>query len=189
MRTVFASLVAMVCLITGAGVAGAHSELLGSEPAADSQLSASPTQVTLSFNQTIDQNFAFLGVTSDDGRQWAMSEPMVNGQEASVGLVSALPPGRYTVAYRVVSQDGHPIQGTYVFALASGVATTTADPTPPSALAALPPDDAEAEPSRQSSGSASIWILATAGAAMLLAGAYSIKSRWWAKSDPSDRPE
>lgn len=183
MKTVIAVLIAIGSLVLGGGVANAHSALNTSEPASDAQLTDAPTQVVLSFNQTIEPSFAFIGVTSDDGRQWARPEPTVDGQNVRVELVGELPDGRYTVAYRVVSQDGHPIEGSYVFDLSSAK-PASADAAAETSIPTASSQASGVGQSRSDSGSASIWILAAAAAGLLVAGAYSLWRRWWpAKSD------
>ncbi|NJP35771.1 copper resistance CopC family protein [Micromonospora thermarum] len=53
--------------------------------------------------------------------------------------VPALANGTYTVAYRVVSADGHPVQGSYRFTVADPTATASPDaPAPVTPAAAVP---------------------------------------------------
>jgi hypothetical protein len=64
-------------------------------------------------------------------------------------------PGTYTVAFRVVSQDGHPITSTFDYTVAGdepGPAAPSA-PGSPSASASVPPSaEAVAAPLREESG-------------------------------------
>ncbi|MGW4946256.1 copper resistance CopC family protein [Actinoplanes sp. NPDC004185] len=110
--------------------AWAHAELTASAPARDATLAAAPTSVTVTFSERLNPEFTTI-VISDSARQrLAASAPVV---EAGSGTVTLSPPpgnGTYTVAYRVVSVDGHTAQGSYAF--------TVADPALPPAPTTAP---------------------------------------------------
>lgn len=178
MRAVLTALVfAVIAVLFNAGTASAHSELLSSDPAADAVVTAPLTEVSLVFNQTIQADFAFLTVTGADGTQWAAPTPKVEGDRVGIAVEGELPRGTYVVGYRVVSEDGHPITGTYNF-------TMDADPqkaqTPEvSAPAAAPSDtpraetptaDATATTDSQDQGRTVTWILGAGAAGLLVAG-------------------
>ena len=94
--------VALAGMLTAAG-AFAHAHLQQQIPTAGAQLSASPQTLTLSFSEGIEP--AFSGVTAD------------NPAEVTLPLAEALPPGEYTVAWHVVSVDGHKTKGQYTFSV------------------------------------------------------------------------
>ncbi|HWS56943.1 MAG TPA: copper resistance protein CopC, partial [Actinotalea sp.] len=71
----------------------------------------------------------------------AVGEPVVQGTTVTAPLPSDLASGDYTIAWRVVSADGHPIQGTIPFTVALPVAETTPASTSP------PPTTPTADPS------------------------------------------
>jgi hypothetical protein len=96
----------------------------------------------------------------------------------SVALKNALPAGRYTVAFRVVSDDGHPVESSYTFQVKAAAAA----PSPaPSAVVAAPSLSASAAPAPAAAAAAapaasgqdhnSHWFMGVAGVAMILAGA------------------
>lgn len=74
-------------------------------------------------------NPAFTTITLSDSAQQkvAISEPAVTGAEGTITIDRALANDTYTVAYRVVSADGHPVQGSYRFAVADPTATASPD--------------------------------------------------------------
>ncbi|MFI7542051.1 copper resistance protein CopC [Actinoplanes sp. NPDC049599] len=128
----------LVLALTGAGVllapagpALAHNQLVSAKPARDATLREAPTAVTLAFLQRLDPAFTTVAVSDSGKRRVAASAPVVKAKTASVRLDEALDNGAYTVAYRVVSVDGHTVQGSYTF--------TVADPNPPSAAASAAP--------------------------------------------------
>ncbi|MFI7355877.1 copper resistance CopC/CopD family protein [Streptomyces avidinii] len=119
--TVLALVAALLALaLGGAGPAFAHAGLSGSDPADGSVLQAAPKQVTLTFTESVSFSDDSLRVLSPKNER-ANPRPAqhVDGKEntARVELSDELPQGTYTVAWRVVSADGHPISGAFVFSI------------------------------------------------------------------------
>ena len=109
--------VALAGMLTAAG-AFAHAHLQQQIPTAGAQLSASPQTLTLSFSEGIEP--AFSGVTVTGPQQHAVATGKLtrsadNPAEVTLPLAEALPPGEYTVAWHVVSVDGHKTKGQYTF--------------------------------------------------------------------------
>ena len=120
-RTIVVVLVALVCWASGGASAAAHTALTGSDPANGATEETAPTVVTLTFTEAINPTFANVVITGSDGRNWALGRPQVSGPELRVSLSPDMPDdGEYTVGYRVVSEDGHPVSGTITFTV-SGV--------------------------------------------------------------------
>lgn len=121
-RTRIATVVLLLPLVTGMAVAAtpayAHSELRSAAPADNDRLTTVPKEIRLTFNERIDPRFVRLAVTSTQGRAVESGGPTVSGVVVSQPL-SNLPNGDYTVAWRVVSVDGHPVQGTVRFTVAA----------------------------------------------------------------------
>lgn len=115
-------LLLVVCTLATVGLAGralAHTTLIGSDPADGAVLTAAPTTVTLTFDDPPADFEPVLTVTGPDGVTYQSGSPTVDGTRLS-NAVNALPvAGTYTVAYRVVSDDGHPVEGTLSFTLAA----------------------------------------------------------------------
>ena len=115
-------LLLVVCTLVTVGLAGpalAHTTLIGSDPADGAVLTAAPTTVTLTFDDPLADFEPVLTVTGPDGVTYQSGSPTVDGTRLS-NAVNALPvAGTYTVAYRVVSDDGHPVEGTVSFTLAA----------------------------------------------------------------------
>jgi methionine-rich copper-binding protein CopC len=95
--------------------AAAHTVLTGSDPAADTTLDAGPARVTATFNEDLQPTFAAVTVVGPDGNLWSQGDTAVQGATASVGLRPLGPAGRYTVNYRVTSDDGHVVSGSWSF--------------------------------------------------------------------------
>ena len=107
---------ALAVAAVAAPTATAHSVLVGTTPANDTLLQESPTEVVLEFNEPVDPSLGSLRVFDGRGEQvdsGGVSQPV--DTQLTVGLPSELAPGTYTVAWRVVSDDAHPISGAFVF--------------------------------------------------------------------------
>ena len=115
-KLILASL-AVLAFALGTPTASAHSFVTGSDPADGSQLAQGPEQVSISFNEVPQSQFATLNVVGPDGNMWSEGDPRVEGQSVVVDVRELGPAGDYTIAYRVTSADGHPISGTVGFTL------------------------------------------------------------------------
>jgi copper transport protein len=103
-------------LLNLAGQAEAHAVLEKTTPAANSRMDASPSSVEVVFNEGLDSGGARLLVLDESSRNVAKGDPERFDQ--GKGLRIALPKlgeGHYTVSYSVISADGHPVSGAYVF--------------------------------------------------------------------------
>jgi copper transport protein len=98
------------------GVLHAHAMLVASEPAAESVVVTSPTRVRLLFSEEIEPSLAHISVVAGDGH---VDQLHVTGDphdvDAVMGGVRPLPAGAYRVVWHVVSADGHPVGGSFVF--------------------------------------------------------------------------
>ena len=97
--------------------AAAHAVLVKSSPARRAALTAPPARVELTFNERLEPAYSTLSV-------WAAGNTRVDDGKTVVGpedprrLSVGLPPlkaGSYSVKYRVLSVDGHLVEGTYPF--------------------------------------------------------------------------
>ena len=117
MRKALLTLAAIVAVLAPATPARAHTRLVSSDPARDAALAGAPAAVTLTFSQRLRPDFATI-VVSDAARQRVPAAAPVLGTAAATASVTFSRPltdGRHTVAYRVVSVDGHTVEGSYTF--------------------------------------------------------------------------
>ena len=124
MRTALgAFLLAFAFALTAAPAALAHTELVSSDPADGTVLATAPSGVVLTF----DEDVLEAAVTISDARSSVVSSPnpVVAGSIVTVPWPSGLPDGSYAVNFRVVSMDGHPVDGQIALAFGAGV---TLDP-------------------------------------------------------------
>jgi methionine-rich copper-binding protein CopC len=138
-RAVVVVLLAAAAMVGAAGPAFAHSQLVGSDPADGTSLDAGPTQVALTFNEDMPAGFDAVTVIGPDGKAWQNGQVMTNGPTVSVPVAPLGPAGRYQIGYRVVSGDGHPVEGSTSFVLTkAGPGTPPAQPAPVAGSGAEP---------------------------------------------------
>jgi methionine-rich copper-binding protein CopC len=166
-RSVVAQLV--LALVAGAvtlvgAPASAHTDFLGADPRDGSTLRDLPREVRLEFSDDMDPNLstATIQVGDGDARQLALS----NGDRANVlaatlpeSLADSLTPGtttRWTLSFRVVSRDGHPVAGSTAFTVRSSGSETTSPSSAPSAspTASSVPDPPSSEASEEEAADA-----------------------------------
>ncbi|MDT0214659.1 copper resistance protein CopC [Rothia sp. ARF10] len=185
-------LTALLGLVVGVLPASAHSRLLSITPKDGASLPTTPTEVVLTFNESVNPQFVTVRVTDGEGTVVA-EDATASGATVTVPVSEPLAAGSYKVTYRVVSADSHPISGSTAFSITGdGVASPTAASTTPSAppstsaspeasSAAPSPSAAGAAPDTVDSGSggssALVWVLVVAGlAAAVAAVLYAVRS-------------
>lgn len=149
------------------GVAAAHAELTGSSPTEGSALPSPPPAVELTFSDPLQPQFTTIALTDGSGRPVATPSPAVAGNKATLPFTGTAP-GPYTVAYRVLSEDGHPITGKIGFTVQQGVPAaqpSTAQAPPP---AAPSPSPAPAAAEQETPGG--VWWLVGVATAVLVVG-------------------
>jgi methionine-rich copper-binding protein CopC len=150
-----------LALLLGTGPAAAHSYLASTDPADGATVTNGPSRVSLTFNEALQTSFAAVSVVGPDGNRWSTGDTQVNGAVASIALTELGPVGKYTIAYRVVSADSHPVAGTTSFTL-----TTPGNGTPgPKADSSAGTGSAGGP-----SGGASAWPFIVGGVLVLGAG-------------------
>ncbi|GAA4186040.1 hypothetical protein GCM10022252_17430 [Streptosporangium oxazolinicum] len=125
-----ALLAALVLGTAFASPALAHDRLKSSDPAKGAKVE-SLEEVKLTFSATV--RFPNVVVRSGDETHQD-GKPAVDGPVVTQKVKGDLPPGEYVIAYRVVSSDGHPIEGEIPFTLLG-----SADPSPSPSTASPEP--------------------------------------------------
>ncbi len=132
-RLLAAALIAMLLwlalALALARPAAAHDELISSTPENGAVLNTQPAEVTLKFSANVMDIGATTQVLDDEGTDWAAGAPVLSGSQVSIPLREGMPDGGYQLGWRVVSSDGHPIEGTLKFSVAasSPAASSPAD--------------------------------------------------------------
>ena len=171
----------LLVLVAGGGIAHAHSELVSTTPEDGQVLDAPPTELTFTFNEDLLPDFVNFVATDPGGQVLELAVSGVNGPTATVAWPAEAPGGEWRVDYRVVSQDGHPVDGSITFSYAAESPSPTPTPSTPSpspsatTSSATPepaPTSAEPSPSAvpasESSGPSTGWIIAIVGVGALI---------------------
>ncbi|KOP68729.1 copper resistance protein CopC [Bacillus sp. FJAT-18019] len=93
----------------------AHSKLETSTPPADAKLTENVSEVSVSFNENIDENLSTIKIKNEQGEAVEVAEVTVSENKMVGTLAAPLPSGSYTVEWKIVGGDGHPVDGTYNF--------------------------------------------------------------------------
>ncbi|MFC6352557.1 copper resistance protein CopC [Rothia nasimurium] len=120
------SLIATAALATasllGMNPAAAHDELISTNPANGASLPEAPTSLKLTYSgEIMDLEGANqVRVTNAAGESVTDGAPQIAGKTVTQDLATASAHDAYTVTWRVVSSDGHPIQGIFTYTVGQG---------------------------------------------------------------------
>jgi copper resistance protein C len=110
------ALALVTCVVT-ASVAAGHAVLQRAEPRVESKLKRSPDEVKLYFTERLEPTYSSLRVLDERGAQVDGRDSRVD--RANPALLRAtlppLPPGTYTVRWRVLSIDADVTEGGFTF--------------------------------------------------------------------------
>ncbi len=137
--------VVVLCLAFGlvaAPPASAHDQLVSSTPSTGERLSAPPSGIELKFSAPLLTIGHEVRVVDAASNNWVQGESVLDGGTLTQPLAADLPTGEYQVRWRVVSSDGHPINGSYTF-LVGADATAGAIAAPGNAAPDAPAGSAE----------------------------------------------
>jgi methionine-rich copper-binding protein CopC len=173
-------LLVLLPLLLLAGPASAHTRLSGAAPAAGSTVGP-VAEVVLDFTDEVQPDLSTVAVTGPDGVDRSQGTPVLQGSTRVVqALAAPLAAGRWTVAYRVVARDGHPVVGSHVFDVTAPAAlpepSTGAQASEPSAPASsgaptpTPTPEPGATPLAGGSDSGGVPLVPVAAAGLALAG-------------------
>jgi hypothetical protein len=102
----------------------AHNVLIDSTPGDGDTVETAPTSIELVFDQPVQNKFPQVAVIDADENHYEQGEPEIVGSTVTQAL-DGLPDGEHTVSYRVLSADGHPVDGTISFLVGAGGADSS----------------------------------------------------------------
>ena len=106
-------------------------------------------QVVLTFSGDVLPELTAVVVTGPGGPERSLPRPVVRGGAVVQPLPAPLDLGSWTVAYRVVAADGHPLTGAVPFRVAAAPPASSGGPAPGPALTAEPTRDTEPTPATE----------------------------------------
>jgi methionine-rich copper-binding protein CopC len=120
-----AGLAALLLAVAPAAPATAHAALVSSSPPDGAVVETLPDAVELTFSEAVATP-AYVVVTDPHGRTVSAGEAQVTDASVSQPTRQSDEQGEYSVDYRIVSADGHPVTGNLRFTVGSGAEPSTA---------------------------------------------------------------
>ena len=126
LRTV---LVAIACVLCApAAMASAHAVLDNSVPTSGATLEDTPLQIVLDFDESVESSLGYIKLFSSSGKRVQL--PAVKADASDASIVRVVPPtlaqDSYVAVYRVISADGHPVEGAITFRVGAGAVSNRA---------------------------------------------------------------
>ena len=119
MKKLTTIIISVLLIFAGMQSANAHTQLTSSNPKKNEVIKTLPSLVWLEFDGDLlsfgDKQIHKITVTNSRKKRVDIGGPIVGGARISTKLKAGLPAGKYFVSYRVVSEDGHPVEGSYTF--------------------------------------------------------------------------
>jgi copper transport protein len=129
----FACIAVLLTAWLASSAAFAHASLVRAEPADGAMVAEAPKALKLTFNEPV--SVLVMRLIGPSG------EVVVPAAAAENNVVTVTPPqlrrGSHVLSWRVVSADGHPVGGSFVFSIGAATGTSVAAPSNTSVRAAL----------------------------------------------------
>lgn len=110
-------LVAVSGIVGGAAPAGAHAALVATTPGDGAVLDAAPAEILIQFNEEISVQSDGVRVLGSDRERVDAGQARAAANMVVVPLRDDVGDGGYVVAWRIVSADGHPVNGAFTFSV------------------------------------------------------------------------
>jgi copper transport protein len=101
----------------------AHAYIIKSNPSENQTINHAIQKVSIQFDESIQPVFNSIQVFDSTGNRVDRKDGRINPKNSSIiecGLNQNLPNGIYQIEWKVVSSDGHPVQGTIPFQMGTG---------------------------------------------------------------------
>ncbi|MBJ7460977.1 MAG: copper resistance protein CopC [Ilumatobacteraceae bacterium] len=106
----------------------AHAVLDNSVPTSGATLEETPLQIVLDFDESVESSLGYIKLFSSNGKRIQL--PAVKADAADASIVRVVPPtlaqDSYVAVYRVISVDGHPVEGAITFRVGAGAVSNLA---------------------------------------------------------------
>jgi hypothetical protein len=163
-----AAAVALVSVLATAAPAEAHTSLTSSDPAKGATVT-SPKQIRLTFADPV--RFTGVVVLDAHGGHHESGKSQAVDNHVTEAIAGVLAPGVYTVGWRVVAPDGHPVTGEYKFTVkGGGGAAASSAPAASSSAAPTAPATQPAAQQDEKGSSAGWWWIGLVILVLALAG-------------------
>lgn len=174
------TIVLLACMgffLLTAPAASAHDQLTSSEPIQDERVATAPSSITLRFSAPLLNLGNEIRIVDAEAKNWALGASVLTRETLSQPLAPDMPEGEYQVRWRVVSSDGHPINGAYSFLVGETAQSgTIADVVAPEQNASAPESPAAVSASTFAFPAWGLAALAGAGGGLVLYLIYLVLS-------------
>ncbi|MDX1260685.1 copper resistance protein CopC [Exiguobacterium sp. K1] len=103
----------------------AHTSLKNSNPAEGEVIKGDLTKVRLNFDTAIEK-ISTVELKTAQGDVISLEKPLIIGNEWSAAVQQKLESGTYLIRWKLISEDGHPVEGTIRFDVKAAVASSDA---------------------------------------------------------------
>lgn len=150
-RALAATIVGLILAVVAAPAASAHTDLTSSTPAEGATV-GQLDEVSLTFTSTLLDIGAELSLVDAEGTTTALEPTFPAPDTVAAAVDTDLAAGAAQLVWRVVAEDGHPLEGVVDFTVASDDSSATPEPTSDASVtpavtpspAGVPTDDASA---------------------------------------------
>lgn len=118
MKKYFWLIVSLFVLLLNPAMAFGHATIISSNPSPNEAMDTLPEKISIQFSENIQPAFHSLEVFSQDGDKIQIQDSAISEQSEKVLEArwnGTIDEGIYYIKWRVVSSDGHPIEGTIPF--------------------------------------------------------------------------
>lgn len=119
----------LITLIVPVSGAQAHDVLEGTTPANGSTVATMPHSIQMTFNNTPIAIGSEILIKDSTGKNWATGPVSIVDNLVTQDLNPGAPAGAFSVDWRIVSSDSHPIEGKFSFTVAGAGGSSAANST------------------------------------------------------------
>ncbi len=117
-RALIGFAITIAALVMLAAPAGAHAVLVQTEPASGQVYPTAPRVITLRFDENVQVGLGGIRLFDSKSHRIETGRPTQAGSAATVSVtLPKLADGTYVATWRVISGDGHPVQGAFTFSV------------------------------------------------------------------------
>ena len=170
----------LLAVLLAPAPASAHADLVESDPPDGAVLTGTPATVTLTFTESVTDP-AYVVVTGPGGKQAAEGPAPQSGNSVTQRLDPQAvpePAGAWTVAYRVVSVDGHAITGEIDFTVEGSKPPQASESQAGGKGDPPPANESESAPATASPPSDPPWYASTSWLVVGIAAALCVGVPW-----------
>lgn len=116
----------------------AHARLVASSPAGGATVSEPLDEIVLEFSERIETAFGGVQLFGPSGGRVETEDARIEDSRVRMLVGTLAEPGVYTVVFRILSGDGHPVESRFTFTLDAAAVVPLPTPIPTPTSAAVP---------------------------------------------------